>query len=300
MRRVVEDLLQDVRYAVRTLRRMPGFAAVAVLVLAVGIGATTVMFTVVDSVLLRPLAYPEPERLLTLHGASEKLGEFRGFSNADLADVRRESRSLAIGAWTDGGGTISAPGDPEYVDGRQISAGLFSVLGISVLRGRAFRSEEDRPGAPPVVIISHGLWQRRYGGEPGAIGRPLVFEGKPYTIVGIVPERFQLEAEADVYIPLGQNTTARMQNREARFIHAPARLRPGATIAQAQAELAVIARRVAEQYPSSNTGVAQSKRYIHVGARRPSARSMAGSQKASSPAIEAPIWPGPRPGRAAT
>src|SRR5947207_9353635 len=108
--RWVEDLLQDVRYAVRTLRRMPGFAAVALLVLAVGIGATTVMFTVVDSVLLRPLAYPEPERLLTLHGATEKLGEFRGFSNADLADVRRESRSLAIGAWTDGGGTISAPG----------------------------------------------------------------------------------------------------------------------------------------------------------------------------------------------
>src|SRR5207302_7898817 len=145
--RWVEDLLQDIQYAVRTLRRMPGFAAVAVLVLAVGIGATTVMFTVINSVLLRPLSYPEPERLLTLRGATEKIGEFWGFSNADLADLRRESRSLAIGAWTYGGGTVSAPGEPEYVDGRQISAELFSVPGIRVLRGRTFRPDEDRPGA---------------------------------------------------------------------------------------------------------------------------------------------------------
>ena len=143
--RWAEDLLQDIQYAIRTLRRMPGFAAVAVLVLAVGIGATTVMFTVIDSVLLRPLSYPEPERLLTLHGATDTLGEFWGFSNPDLADVRRESRSLAIGAWTYGGGTISAPGEPEYVDGRQISAGLFSVLGTPLLHGRTFRPGKATP-----------------------------------------------------------------------------------------------------------------------------------------------------------
>ena len=253
--RWVEDLLQDMQYAVRTLRRMPGFAAVAMLVLAVGIGATTLMFTVINSVLLRPLSYPEPERLLTLHGATEKLGEFWGFSNPDLADVKRETRWLAVGGWTYGGGTVSAPGEPEYVDGRQISADLLSVLGIPVLHGRTFRSDEDRPGAAAVAIISYGLWQRLYGGELGAIGQPLVFEGKPYTIVGIAPERFELAGEVDVYTPLGQNTTARMQNREARFIHVLARLRPGATIGQAQAELAVMARRLAKEYPSSNAGV---------------------------------------------
>ena len=234
---------------------MPGFAAVAVLVLAVGIGATTVMFTVIDSVLLRPLSYPEPERLLTLHGATEKLGEFWGFSNADLADVRRESRSLAIGAWTYGGGTISAPGEPEYVDGRQISAELFPVLGIPLLQGRAFRADDDQPGAAPVAIISYRLWQQRYGGELSAIGQPLVFEGKPYTIVGVAPEGFELAGDADVYTSLGQDTDARMQNREARFIHVLARLRPGATVGEAQAELAVIARRLATAYPSSNAGV---------------------------------------------
>jgi predicted permease len=253
--RWVEDLLQDIRYAVRTLRRMPGFAAVAVLVLAVGIGATTVMFTVINSVLLRPLAYPEPERLLTLHGASEKFGEFWGFSSPDLVDVRRESRSLAIAAWTYGGGTISAPGDPEYVDGRQISAELFPVLGIPVLHGRTFRPEEDRPGAAAVAIISHGLWQRRYGGASDAIGRPLVFDGKPYTIVAIAPERFELAGGVDVCTLLGQNTEPRLQNRQARFIHALARLRPGAAMGEAQAELGVIARRLANQYPITNGGV---------------------------------------------
>lgn len=253
--RWVEDLLQDTQYAVRTLRRMPGFATVALLVLAVGIGATTLMFTVVNSVLLRPLAYPDPDRLLTLHGATEKLGEFWGFSNPDFGDVRRDARSLAVGAWTYSGGTVSAPGEPEYVVGRQISADLLSVLGVAVLHGRTFRPDEDRPGAAAVAIVSYGLWQRRFGGDLRAIGQPFVFDGKPYTIIGIAPDRFALESQADVYTPLGQNVTVRMRNREARFLHVPARLRPGATVAQAQAELAVVARRLAQEYPTANTGV---------------------------------------------
>src|SRR5258707_2734161 len=213
------------------------------------------MFTVIDSVLLKPLAYPEPERLLTLHGATEKFGEFWGFSNPDLADITRETKSLAIAAWTYAGGTVSSPGDPEHVDGRQISADLFSVLGMTVVHGRAFRSDEDRPGAPPVAIISKGLWHRRFGGSSGVIGQPLMFEGKPYTLVGVAPERFELEGEADVYTPLGQNTAGRMQNREARFLHVLARVQPGATITQSQAELAVIARLLATEYPNSNAGL---------------------------------------------
>jgi predicted permease len=253
--RWAEDLVQDIRFAARTLRRMPGFTAVAVLVLAVGIGATTVMFTVVNSVLLKPLSYPEPARLLTLHGATEKLGEFWGFSNPDLADIRRQSRSLVVAAWAFSGGTVSAPGEPEHVDGRQISAELFSVLGIPVQRGRSFGSGDDRPGAAAVAIISDGMWQRRYGGDSSAVGRPLVFDGKPYTIVGIVSAGFDLAGQADVYTPLAQSTDRRMQNREARFMHGMARLRPGARTGEAQAELAVIARRLAAEYPSTNAGV---------------------------------------------
>lgn len=254
--RWLEDVVQDTRYALRTFRQKPGFAAIIVMILAVSIGATTVMFAVVDSVLLRPLSFPEPDRLVTVHGFMEQFGEVWGFSNPDFADVRGESRSLAMAAWTFGGGTISAPGEPEYVDGRQISAELFSTLGVVPLRGRAFQPNEDRPGAAPVAIISYALWQRRFAGNPSAIGRTLVFEGKPYAVIGIAPVCFQLSGNADVFTPLGQSTDPRMQNRAARFIHVIARLRPGVTFAEAQSELALIARRLAGQYPKSNKGVA--------------------------------------------
>jgi predicted permease len=258
--RWLEDLLQDVRYALRTFRQKPGFTAVAVLILALGIGATTVMFSVINGVLLRPLSYPEPHRLITLHGFTQAFGEFWGFSNPDFADTRRQSRTLAIASWNYGGGTISAPGEPQYVDGLQISAELFSTLGIPVLHGRAFRPDEDRPGAAQVAIISYGLWQRDYGASPAAIGRSLVFEGKTYAVVGIAPPGFQLSGEADVFTPLGQSIEPRMQNREARFLHVVARLRPGFTLAQAQAELTLMGRHLADQYPKSNAGVSWTAR----------------------------------------
>jgi predicted permease len=253
--RWLADLWRDFRYAVRTFRQRPGFAAVALLTLALGTGATTVIFTVVNGVLLKPLSYPEPDRLVTLRGFTEKYGEFWGFSHLNFTDARRESRSLEIAAWTYDGGTISEPGEPEFVIGRQISAELFPVLGIELLHGRAFHPEEDRPGAAPVAIISYGLWQRRYGGDTAAIGRPLVLEGKPYTVVGIAPAGFQLFGEADVFTPLGQNTGRRMQMREAHFIRVLARLRPGVAVPEAQAELTLIGRRLAEQYPKSNAGL---------------------------------------------
>jgi predicted permease len=253
--RWLEDLLQDARYAVRTLWQMPGFASVALLVLALGIGATTVMFTVINSVLLRPLSYPEPDRLVTLHGFNDGSGEFWGFSNPDLADVARSSHSLVVAAWTDGGGTISEPGEPEYVDGRQISADLFPVLGVRVLHGRAFGPDDDRPGAAPVAIISFGLWQRRYGGSAAAIGRPLAYDGVPYTIAGVAPDGFQLSGEADVFTPLGANAQPRMQNRRARFIRVLARLQPNVSLGEARAELTLIASQLAREYPASNAGL---------------------------------------------
>ncbi len=253
--RWLEDLLQDSRYALRTFRQRPGFAVVALLVLALGIGATTVMFTVINSVLLRPLGYPEPERLVALRGHTEQLGEFWGFSNPDFQDAKRESRTLALAAWSYGGGTISEPGEPEYVFGREVSAELFSTLGVSPVRGRAFRPDEDRTGAAPVVIISYSLWQRDFGGEPSAIGKSLVLEGKSHTVIGVAPAGFQLDGMPDIFTPLEQTTDPRMQNRRAHFLHVIARLRPGVTSAEGQAELALMARHFAEEYPKSNAGL---------------------------------------------
>ena len=253
--RWLEDMAQDARYALRAFRQKPGFAAITVLILALGIGATTVMFAVVNSVLLRPLPYPDSGRLVTLHGFTEQFGEFWGFSSPNFRDLKDESRSLAIAAWTYGGGTISEPGQPEYLGGRLISANLLTVLGIQPLHGRVFRAEEDRPGAAPVALISYELWQRRFSGDPSAVGRTFVFDGKTYTIAGIAPAGFQLSGDADVYTPLGQNTDRRMQNRAANFIHAVARLQPGAALAEAQSEIAVIAGRLSREHPESNQGI---------------------------------------------
>ena len=253
--RWLEDLWQDVRYALRTLRQRPGFAAVALLTLALGIGATTVMFTVINGVVLKPLSYSEADRLVTVHGRTDQYGEQWGFSYPEFLDCQRESRSLGpMAAWTYSGATLNEPGEAEYVDGRQISSELFSVLGISLPQGRAFLPEEDQPGAAPAIIISYRLWQRRYAGSSTTIGTPIIFDGKPHTVVGIAPPGLRLDGEADVFTPLGQSTRPQMQNRGAHFIHVWARLRTGVTPIEAQAELSVIARRLAEQYPEFNEG----------------------------------------------
>ena len=253
--RWLEDLWQDLRYALRTLRQKPGFAAVALATLALGIGATTVMFTVINGVVLKPLPYAEPERLVSLHEQTEKYGDAT-FAYFNFLDCQRESHSLLpMAAWHNAGGIVSEPGEAEYVSGRQVSAGLFSVLGIALLRGRVFLPDEDRPGGTPVAIISHRLWRARYDGNPAAVGARLVFDGKAYTVAGIAPAGFQLLGDVDVFTPIGQNTAPTMQNREMHpDIRVIARLRPGVTLGQAQAELALIGRHLAEQYPKSNAG----------------------------------------------
>ena len=187
--------------------------------LALGIGATTVMFTVINGVLLKPLPYPEFDRLVTIEGKTEKYGTHPGVSYPNYVDAKQASASFAtMSAWSYSSGTISRPGDPEHVEGRQISADLFDVFGIPLSHGRAFLAAEDRVGAPPVAIIGDGLWQRRFAGSPAAVGSQLVFDGRPYTIVGVAPAGFQLDGDAEVFTPLGQVTEVRLKNRSADFL----------------------------------------------------------------------------------
>lgn len=249
------SLLQDFRYAMRGLRKRPGFALLAILILALGTGATTIIFTVISGVLLKPLAYPDPDSLVSVHIQAEKFGSRWGFSYPDFLDCRREWHSFeGIAAWTYSGGTVSAPGDPQYVTGRRISSELFSVLRIPLPKGRAFEANEDQLGAARVAIISTRLWQQRYGTDPDVLGKSLLYDGEAYTIVGIAPVGFQLDGEADVFTPLGQNNEPRMQNRAARFLHVFARLGRGVTLAQAQSELAVVSQGLAKQYPDADGG----------------------------------------------
>jgi predicted permease len=255
--RWVEDLWQDFRYALRTLRKAPGFAAVALLTLALGIGATTVMFTLIDGVLLKPLPYPDPGRLLGVYGHTQTwnvalYGE-QNLAHFDFLDCQRESQSMDLAGILNSAGTLSEPGEAEYVMQFEASSNLFSVLGVPLFRGRAFLPGEDRAGGSPVAILGYGLWQRRFAGNPAALGMAVVVDGKRYTVVGIAPASFRLEGtEADVYTPMGQNTARFMQNRGPHPVTTIARLRPGATLAQAQSELAAIGRRLAAQYTDTN------------------------------------------------
>ena len=250
--RWLEDLAQDTRYALRTFRQKPAFTVIALLILALGIGATTVMFTVINGVLLKPLEFPNPDQLMTLHGSTKDFGEFWGFSAPDADDVEKDAHSFVAAAWTYGGGTISNPGEPEYILGRQVTANFFSTLGVPMREGRDFRPEEDKFGAAPVAIISSAVARRHFTQTSNAIGATLVFEGKSYTIVGIFPATFRLAGNADIFTPIHQLSDHRTQRREARFIHVIARRNAKVTPAEAQAELDTIAGRLGRQYPATN------------------------------------------------
>ena len=252
--RWLEDLWRDFRYALRTLRKKPEFVAVALLTLALGIGATTVMFTLVDGVLLKQLPYPAPDRLVTLQGHTEKNGN-QNFAYYDFLDCQRQSHSLVpMAAWLYDWGTLSEPGEPENVDLREVSSNLLPVLGVPLFRGRGFLPEEDHAGGTPVAILGYSLWQRRFAGDERAIGASVVLNGKRYTVVGIAPANLRLDGEPDIYTALGQDTAGYLKNRRPHPLGVLARLRPGATLAQAQAELALIGRRLAAQYPDTNQG----------------------------------------------
>ncbi|HKE28060.1 MAG TPA: ABC transporter permease [Bryobacteraceae bacterium] len=258
MSSLLADLAQDVRYSLRGLRQRPAFAAIALATLALGIGATTVIFTLFDGVLLKPLPYAHPERLVRLQEQTDwstAFGNLWGFTYPNFLDCARQSHTVSMAAIRFGGGTVSKPGEAENVEGRQISAGLFSLLGVPLFRGREFRADEDQPGAPPVAIISYGMWQHRFGGRRDVIGSSLVLEGAPYTVVGIAPAAFRLFGVAfDVFTPIGQNTAPYMKNRNAHGNAVVASLANGVTLRQAQAELALIGRRLQTQYPESNKG----------------------------------------------
>jgi predicted permease len=257
--RWLDDFLQDFRYTLRTLSHRPGFAAVILLTLALGIGATATMLTIINGVLLKPLPYFQPDRLVTLQEKTEQAtqyGNIWAFAYPNYLDCKRDVRSLAsVAAWRGSGGTLSGSGDSEYVNAMQVSAEFFPALAVNPVRGRAFLPEDDRLGAAPVMIISNGLWQRLYGSSPEAIGANLKFDAKSYTIVGVLPAGFQFQNEADVYTPLGQDDSPNLLNR-ARHpgIGVIARLAAGVALPQAQSELDSIARHLAQEFPDSNAG----------------------------------------------
>src|SRR5215207_6883608 len=255
--RPVEDLRQDVLFGLRVLRRNPVFSLVSVVTLALGIGANTALFSITNAVVFRPLPFAEPERLLTLWESSAKSEDARNIvSPANYLDWREQTRSFEeMGAYVDDFYNISE-GDtrPERVAGANATASLFRALGVRPLLGRVFGPEDERPDAESVVLLSHGLWQRRFGGDPNVVGQSVKLNGPAYTVVGVLPPDFIISPRRyEIYRPMRFDDEQSV-NRRGRYLTVLARLRPGVTAEQARAEMNALGARLSAQYPEENAG----------------------------------------------
>jgi len=250
----VENLLQDIRYGVRTLAKNPGFAAVAVLTLALGIGANTAIFSVVENVLLRPLPYPQPGNLVQIWNTYPPQVPRAGLSPGDYADWCQQNSSFSeMGGYAhiSQGFNLTGEGEPQRVLGSYASAGLFPMLGIQLAAGHYFVPEEDRAGSSPVVILSHHLWQSRFGGDPGVVGRTITLDNQRYTVTGVLPADFHLLRWPDVWMPIGQYGDDLAEHVHHAFIGV-ARLKPGITLPQARDEMVRLNQQETIQYPDSH------------------------------------------------
>ncbi len=250
----LEHLVQDTRYGARMLRKNPGFTAVAVLTLALGIGANTAIFSVVDAVLLRPLAYPDSGQLVWL---SERGPDWSGgsISYPNFTDWRNQQSVFErFGVYTGNNFTLTDAGEPVRLAGAMMSADVFAALRTQPEIGRVFREDEDKPGASPVAVISHALWQSRFGHHAGIVNKTINLNGKAYTILGVMPAGFEFPYKVDLWLPVGPFfAESGWQNRDNHpGLWGLARLKPGVTLEKARADLDVIAVRLEQQYPESN------------------------------------------------
>jgi putative ABC transport system permease protein len=269
----METLIQDLRYGLRILVRSPGFTTVAVLTLAIGIGANSAIFSVVNTTLLRPLPYHEPERLVGLWEESPQLKEM-SVSWPNYLDWKEQSRAFErLAATRAANATLTGEGAAERMDVREVTAEFLATLGCRPALGRDFSAEDDRPESEPVVIVSHGTWRRRFASDPGLVGRRLILDDTPTTVIGIGPPRFEFYGvEPDLWLPLGRRADRMQERGNHPGIYVVGRLKPGVSLEQARADLATIAARLEAQYPDSNSGHTVGSRPMHedvVGAIRP-------------------------------
>jgi len=235
----VDTLWQDLRYALRVLRKNPGFTAVAIATLPIGIGANTAIFSVVNAVLLRPLPFRDPASLCLL---TERMPTIPvvGPSWLNFQDWRARTRSFDLAPARNTTMTFTGAGDPERLQAQQASAALFPLLGVTALRGHTFTADEDKSGAAPVAMLGYGFWQRRFGGAPDTVGRSIMLDRVAYTVVGILPASYQLMQPADVVVPFHPWTATLPDDRGWHpGIIAAGRLRPGVTV-EARVDMAAV------------------------------------------------------------
>jgi len=256
----METLLQDLRYGFRVLVKSPGFTAVAIVTLALGIGANTALFSVINGVLLSPLPFPEPDQLVTLH---ENKPNFEGgsVSYPNFRDWQNDNHTFsALGLARTYAFSLTGSGEAEQVNGEFVSSDFFPVLGVKPVIGRTFARDEEPVGAGPVALISAGLWQRKFSSAPDILGKSITLDGRDYTIVGVIPAAFHLLIpgfrDADVYAPIGQWSNPLLLRRGAGLgFHGIGRLKPGVTIEQARADMDAVTRNLANAFPDVDKGI---------------------------------------------
>lgn len=251
----MRNLWQDVRYGLRVLLKNPSFTAIAVLTLALGIGANTALFSVVNGVLLNPLPFPNPDQLVAVYG---KTGQFETSSvpYLNFLDWQKENHSFAyFGAFRSDDYNLTGVGEPERLHGHMISAEFFPAYGITPILGRNISPEEDRAGGTPVAVLGDGLWKRKFGRSPDVFGRNITLNGTTYTVIGVAQSEITGLSPSDVYVPIGQWTDPTFRNRAISMgMNTVARLKPGVPIEQARADMELLARNLSTAYPESNKG----------------------------------------------
>ena len=249
-------LFQDIRYGVRTLIKTPGVTLMVIIALALGIGANTAIFSVIDAVLLRPLPYEDSDRLVLL-SESTPTGDEMSLAYPNFADWRSQNHVFEkIGVYNRQNYNLTGAGEAERIITGQVSADLFSALRANAALGRVFTNEEDKPGAAPVVVLSYALWQRRFGGQTSIINQAVTLNAKSYTVIGVMPQGYQFPSLVEMWVPVGQLSEDSVWQQRANHVGlwAVARLKPGVTLTAAQADMENIALNLEKQYPDTNAG----------------------------------------------
>jgi len=253
----METLLRDIRYGVRSLLKRPAFTAVALIALALGIGANTAIFSLVNGVLLRPLPFAEPDRLVWMWGNIRNGGNRASVSPLDFLDYRKQNTTFEHFA-----ASLSVPvpvnltgtGEPERLTGAAVTGDYFQTLGIQPALGRTFLLENETTGRDQVAVISYGLWQKRFAADPSIVNRTVTLDGKTFEVIGVMPRDFNFPRATDIWVPMSFDVEPGMKQRKAHFLRPIGRLKAGVTMAQAQADTDAIARRLEEQYPDTDKG----------------------------------------------
>jgi putative ABC transport system permease protein len=259
----VDTFRQDIRYAFRRLLKSPGFTLVAVVTLALGIGANSAIFSVVHGVLLKPLPYPDPDRLVAIYHVSD-VSPRAPMSGPNFTDVRRHNTTLEGTAAVDRTRVVlTGDGEPVRLDGARVSAGLFDVLGVRPHVGRTFLAEENEPGRTDVAILEYRFWQQRFGGDPTVVGRTIQLDGVPTEVVGVMPHGFSFPAGRQVWMPLAYTPGLLTEQRGAWYLTVVGRAKSGVPLERVRAEVETIGAQLAAQYPDSNDGLGFSSASLH-------------------------------------